>query len=68
MLRISVSDPLPLRPHLLTPHELQSVFGGCAVEGVQCFKSADCCPSTISLYIYQCDGTATCQKHLAVAL
>jgi len=63
MLRISVSHPLPLRPHALTTHELQSVVGGCLGEGVQCSKDEECCTSTISLYIYQCDGTGTCQKH-----
>jgi hypothetical protein len=65
MLRISLSHPLPPRIRVLTPRELQSVFGGCLGEGSQCSETKDCCASPYpEVYIIQCGVfTGVCDRH-----
>lgn len=44
MLRISISHPLPARPHRLSADELRNVFGGCiAIGSGGCKADLDCC-------------------------
>lgn len=43
MLRISLSNPLPLRPRGLAAEDLAKVFGGCNESGGSCEKDSDCC-------------------------
>jgi len=42
MLRISISHPLPPRPHRPSRDELRRVFGGCNESGA-CTSQKDCC-------------------------